>query len=122
MEFHEFMNQLNDAVKFTLVWSKEKFFFLDILVSIHDSRLITELFQKPTDKNTLLHYSSSHPRAMVQSLPFSQFLRAKRIVSKKEKWLETAAKMTNDFRDRGYPSSLIQKQFDRVNDMDTKII
>lgn len=54
---------------------------------------------------------------MVQSLPFSQFLRAKHIVSNKGKWLEMVATMTNEFKDRSYPSTLIQTQFDRVNDM-----
>lgn len=83
------------------------------MVPIQDVRLITELFQKPTDRNTLLYYISAHPRAMVPSLPLSKLLRAKRITSKK--WLQTAAKITEDFKDRGYPSPLSSKQLDRVN-------
>lgn len=88
------------------------------MVFIQERPLVTELFQKPMDKNTLLHYNSAHPRAMIQSLPYSQFLRARRLITENEKWLQTAAKMTNDFKDRDYPPSLIQKQFDCVNNMD----
>ncbi|CAJ0949048.1 unnamed protein product [Ranitomeya imitator] len=50
-----------------------------------DGNLDVDLYCKPTDKNSLLHYSSCHPRHVKQSLPISQYHRLSRIVSNEEK-------------------------------------
>lgn len=74
---------------------------MDTLVTVQGDRLIIELYQKPTDKNTLLHFSSSHLRPMVRSLPFSQLLRARRITVEEKRKQKTVDKMATDFK-HGY--------------------
>ncbi|XP_040275199.1 olfactory receptor 1019-like [Bufo bufo] len=62
------------------MYSYEKLQFLDTEVVIQGDTLVTDLFVKPTDKNTLVRYESHHPRPMIESLPLSQMLRVARIV------------------------------------------
>lgn len=68
-------------MKFTLVWSKEEVQFLDTTVYIENFRLTNKLYRKPTDRNILLKFDSCHPRKMVKSWPYSQMLRARRVVA-----------------------------------------
>lgn len=113
-DFHVFLNSINRTIKFTLTYSLENITFLDTRVRIEGQALVTELYQKETDRNTLLHYSSGHPRSMVRGLPYSQFIRAKRITQNNTKWQHTLKKMTDDFRARGYPPTLISKHAEAV--------
>ena len=73
---------------------------------------------KPTDKNTTLMYSSHHPRNMVRALPYSQMLRAKRIVSTDEELEKSLTMMTARFRERGYPRKLLKMHRERVTKLD----
>lgn len=58
--------------------------FLDVLVCQTEGQWHTKLCTKSTDRNTLLRYDSGHPRSMIEALPYSQMLRAKRITDSDE--------------------------------------
>lgn len=107
--FYGYLNSINNTVKFTLTHSTEKLAFLDTMVVIRDGTLTTELYRKPTDKNTILHFKSSHSRNVVKALPYSQFLRARRITQDEKKWGDTLEGMADDFLERGYPSQIVDK-------------
>lgn len=53
--------------------------FLDTEIYKVGARLMSILYTKPTDINTLLRYESAHPRNMIRSLPYSQLLCVKKI-------------------------------------------
>ena len=55
--------------------------FLDISVSINGDALATSVSYKPTDSHSYLLFSSSHPNHTKQSIPYSQFLRLRRLCS-----------------------------------------
>lgn len=116
-EFYAYMNTLNRTVKFTMVHSNNNIVFLDTKVSIQGDALVTELYQKPTDRNTPLHFSSAHSRPMVCSLPRSQLLRARRIAMDDQKWPMVAHKMSNNFTKRGYPISLISREIKSIEQL-----
>lgn len=61
-----------------------------------------------------MRYDSCHPRRRVESLPFSQLLRARRIASKEEEIGITMDNMTKGFRERGYPLNIIDAHRDKV--------
>ena len=60
----EFMTELNSFdsnIKFTYEYSNKRVSFLDLQVDIVESKLITSLLVKPTDRHQYLHYPSGHP-------------------------------------------------------------
>lgn len=90
---------------------------MDTRVSIKDDRLVTELYQKETDNNKLLHFTSGHPRSMIRGLPYSQFLRAKRITHDDTKWKDNSSKMSKSFQERGYPPRLISEHANKIDNL-----
>ena len=82
--FIKFVNDFHPALQFTWEISETSVSFLDILVSINGNRLTTSVFYKPTDSHSYLLYSSFHPNHTKRSIPFSQFLRLRRLCSEDE--------------------------------------
>ncbi|XP_066441337.1 uncharacterized protein [Eleutherodactylus coqui] len=111
--FHEEINNLLPELKFTLSASDKSIQFLDVLIIKQGSGLVTDLYTKPTDRNNLLQYSSCHPPAMMRSLPWSQMLRVRRVVSD-EFFDDRLEAMCRKFAARGYPQDLLSKQTYRV--------
>lgn len=83
---------------------------MDTKVILKNGLLTMALYKKDTDWNTLLRFDSCHPRKMVESLPYSQVIRAKRIIGEVEDMEAALDGMANDFRIRGYPQKLIDDQ------------
>ena len=90
--------------------------FLDVLVKIQDGALKTDIFTKPTDAHAYLHRRSSHPKHILRNIPYSQFLRLRRICSDPSDFDRNAHKMSEDFRRRGYDHSAIEEARKRATD------
>ena len=83
---------------------------------ITQNKLSTQLFTKPTDHPSYLHYNSYHPIAQKENIPSGQALRLKRIRTG-DKYLQKGLKtLKTKFRQRGYRESLIEQQFSKVNE------
>ena len=82
--------------------------FLDIKISIEGNGLCTSVYYKPTDSHSYLLYSSSHPSHVKNSIPFSQFLRLRRLCSDDSDFSEKSEAMCQFFDKRGYPVSVVQ--------------
>lgn len=113
--FFTFLNEMDMDIKFTMTSSLTEVQFLDTLVYRTEEGFKTDLYTKPTDRNNLLLYSSHHPKPMLQSLPYSQLLRVKRIVDDPEKRTKRLDEMCEKFHERGYPRSLIKKHRKNVD-------
>ncbi|XP_041420574.1 uncharacterized protein LOC121394246 isoform X2 [Xenopus laevis] len=109
LEFFGELNSHNSTVRFTLHYDFEKIDFLDVTVYKQSGQLHTKIFRKPTDRNTLLHFNSSHPKHLLKSLPKSQMLRAVRITSEEQERQQAIQDMASDFLARGYPAALIEE-------------
>ena len=72
--FLEELNNYHPNIKFTHESSKENISFLDLSVSLSETKLYTDLYIKPTDRHQYLHYSSSHPDHTKKSIIYSQTL------------------------------------------------
>ena len=73
-ELDFFLNELNKSplnISFTYEISKEMVNFLDLNVSIKNGAISTDLYIKPTDGHQYLHYKSSHPELIKNSIPYS---------------------------------------------------
>ena len=61
--------------------SKKSIAFLDLTVSVKNSKIITNFYVKYTDRHQCLHYLSAYPHHTKQCVVFSQTLRISRLCS-----------------------------------------
>ena len=57
--------------------------FLDLTLTVKDNIIETDLFRKPTNSSSLLHFYSYHPRHIKRNIPYNQAIRIQRLVSNK---------------------------------------
>ncbi|OCT80164.1 hypothetical protein XELAEV_18026979mg [Xenopus laevis] len=81
MAFCEHLNTVVPTIKFTVTHDLKRINFLDVWIEKDNTRFVTDLYKKETDRNSLLHYTSLHPPTMRNTLPKTQFIRVKHIVS-----------------------------------------
>ena len=80
-QFITAVNSFHPALKYTWEISDTSLAFLDIKVSVEGNGLCTSVHYKPTDSHSYLLYLSSHPSHVKNSIPYSQFLRLRRLCS-----------------------------------------
>ena len=113
LKFINFVNGYNPALKYTEDIGKEVT-MLDTKLSIQGTRIKSTLYTKPTDAHLYLKYSSSHPSTCKDSIPFSQFMRVKRICSEEKDFDFESKKMAEHFYKQGYPKQIVEKQRQKV--------
>ena len=118
-EFIDFVSTFHPSIQFTHEISESSIPFLDIRVTISPSsiHLKTSVFYKPTDSHTYLNYSSSHPRSTKTSLPFSQFLRLRRLCSSTADFEQHAEEMSVFFTRQGYCKEVVKNSLQRARDI-----
>ena len=78
-----------------------------------------------TDSHSYLLYSSSHPSGVKNSIPYSQFLRLRRLCSDDSDFSSKSEEICQFFEKRGYPVSVVKaghhraQQFDRQSSLQT---
>ena len=123
-QFRTAVNSFYPALKYTWEISDTSLAFLDIKVSIEGDGLCTSVHYKPTDSQSYL-YSSSHPSHVKNSIPYSQFLRLRRLCSDHSDFSLKSEEICNFFNKRGYPASVVQaghhhaQQIDRQSALQT---
>ncbi|KAL2095452.1 hypothetical protein ACEWY4_010171 [Coilia grayii] len=100
--FHGYLNTRLDSIKFSLEFNIDTIPFLDVQVNRSGSKLETSVYRKATDRNSLLMHSSYHPPSMKKSLPYSQFLRVRRICSTDNEFENQAKVVYDRFINKGY--------------------
>ena len=76
-------NSLHPKINFTHETSDKLVPFLDILVMIKGTDVITDIYHKPTDSKQYLDYKSCHPRSTKNNVPFNLARRICTIVTNK---------------------------------------
>ena len=112
------VNSFHPALKYTWEISETSLAFLDIKVSINGNGLRTSVHYKPTDSHSYLLHSSSHPSHVKNSIPYSQFLRLRRLCSDDSDFSNKSQEMCQFFEKRGYPASAIQTAHHRAQQTD----
>ncbi|OXA40090.1 hypothetical protein Fcan01_25139 [Folsomia candida] len=108
------MSQIHPAIKFDTTVSTNSVPFLDVEVSFPVNHFRTTIYYKPTDSHSYLPYDSCHPKHMLDSIPYSQFLRLKRICSDHDDFISQSATMCEFFQNRGYPHDLLLNALNKV--------
>ena len=117
-ELEVFIKHLNDChptIKFTSEHSYNHVNFLDTTVHLTpEGTLYTDLYCKPTDSHNYLVYDSAHPGHCKKGLPYSQFLRLRRICQRLSDFDKNATMLASHFYRRGYPLDLIEDSLIRA--------
>ena len=92
--------------------------FLDIEISTGGNCLCTSVYYKPLYSYSYLLYSSLHPSHLKNSIPFSKFLRLRRLFSDDTDFSEKSEAMCQFFDKCGYPVSVVQAGYHRAQQID----
>ena len=109
------VNAFNPSLSFTRVISYVQVPFLDLCLKPTSDRLLTGIHYKETDNHSYLSHISSHPVCCKNSIPYSQFLRLRRICSEENDFENKSKEMASFFQRRGYPSNVVQRAQERVS-------
>ena len=86
--FHQFLNSLDEELKFTMEIAKGFLCFLELRISIVDYKLVTTVYSKPTDSHLYLQSNSCHNPKAINVIQKGVALRIRRICSSEH--LETS--------------------------------
>ena len=90
-------------------------------ISVEGNDLCTGVYYKPTDSHGYLLYSSSHPSNVKNYIPFSQFLRLRRLCSDDFDFSKKSEAMYQFFDKRGYSVSVVQAGHHRAQQIDRQL-
>ncbi|CAB1312762.1 unnamed protein product [Coregonus sp. 'balchen'] len=107
LEFHAYLNSMNEHVHFTITYDLSQISFLDVMDIKNKTSLSTDLYRKPTDRNTLLRGDSFHPRQLIKSLPVNQFSH-RRICSSDASYQKQTMDLTQRFKERDYKDNWVK--------------
>lgn len=107
--FIDHMNSFHPTIKFTANSSTDSVPFLDINITLRDGFLRTDLYSKPTDAHAYLHSSSSHPRHTVKNIPYSLFIRLRRLCSTPDVFNSRCQELSQQLKCRGYNQKVISE-------------
>ncbi|OCT78074.1 hypothetical protein XELAEV_18029173mg [Xenopus laevis] len=111
-EFVTILNTNNFNLSFTMNSDSSKLEFLDIKIKKdHHGLVSTNLFQKKTASNSLLHAKSMHPFKCIEGIPKGQYIRLRRICSSDEDFKYEAYKLCQRFKMRGYKSLSLRRAY-----------
>ena len=105
--FLTFINSFHPTIKFTNNISPVKLPFLDVMITIVDGFLHTDLYSKPTDTFNYLHWTSCHPSHTKRSIPYSLAFRLVRICSDTDSLQKRLDDLSQHLMSRGFPKSQI---------------
>ena len=109
--FTSFLNDIDPTIKLTSIP------FLDVNVSLHNGKIVTHLYTKPTDKHQYLLHSSCHPIHTKRAIPFSLALRLHHICSTNETFTLRTDELIEYLHKRGYNRCFLQGEIQRVNNI-----
>ena len=113
-QFVAYLNMVHPSIKFTETHSRDQIQFLDVTTVNVDQHVETDLFIKPTDSQSYLHYSSCHPMSIKNSIPYSQFLRIRRNCTDWVNYFRHSLCLSHHLLLRGYPIDLIKNSIQKM--------
>jgi len=116
-----FLQNYHQAFKFT-VNCDTQVNMLDTTLTIINNKISSNLYCKDTDTHNYLDYSSCHPPSCKDNIPYSQFLRIKKICSNPKDYKENSSKYTSYFQNKGYPTHLINKMSKKADTITRDIL
>ena len=107
--FFKRINSFHSPVKFTIASSTDQLPFLDILISLKDGFIKTDIPTKTTDSHAYLPNSSCHSHHVVNNIPYSQVLWLRRLCADTEVFNARCDEMEGRFLRRGHHLKNVQE-------------
>jgi hypothetical protein len=107
-KYIDFVRHFHPSLEYT-VEVGNKVNMLDALLTVSGDRIESTLYTKPTDTHAYLNYKSCHPKSCKDNIPYSQFLRLRRICSNDKEFHRQAAVMSSHFCNQGYPRYVVYR-------------
>ena len=108
------LNLFHDTIKFTWTVSETCVPYLDMMVSLCDGKLTTDLYCKSTDSHQYLDRKSCHPNHVKRAIPYSQALRLRRICENDDCYDKRAREMKSWFVNKGYKANILDSDIARA--------
>ena len=112
--FVDYLNILHSTIEFTCSHSLSNVPFLDVMVSVKDGFIKTDLYTKPTDKHQYLLITSCHPHHTKRSIPYSFALCLRRICSNHDSYILRTNELIDYLINRGYDKTFLKTQIQRA--------
>lgn len=113
--FIQTINHNSMNLKFTISAHPNQITFLDLTIfKDKENCLATTLFRKETAGNTLLHAESAHPRSLIKSIPYAQYLRLRRNCTHLEEFKSQANALRNRLLARGYTKTILRSAYNKA--------
>ena len=107
----QLMNNLHPAIEFTSECSNSRLTYLNVTILKTDNGFQTEIYNKETDSDTYLPFSSSHPRHCREAIPFG-LARSVRALTDDDNTVQEKLKVLRERLTRcGYPGGLVETAF-----------
>ena len=119
---HSELNNLHPKLVFTIDHSNSTLPFLDIKLIKQGGKIITDIFHKPTDTKSYLHFKSCHPRSTKTNIPYNLARRICTIIIEPNLRKQRLQEMKNDLLLRGYPAKLIDNGIQQANCLSTETL
>ena len=115
--FVDYLNNLHSTIKLTCSHSPSNIPFLDVMVSVKDGSIETDLYTERADKHQYLLVSSWHPQHTKRAIPFSLALRLRRICSNPDNYKLRTNELVDYLANRGYDKTYLKTQIQRTSDI-----
>lgn len=111
------MNKNDFNLYFTMSHHKQRIAFLDVEVYRGEGgTLLGKLYRKPTAGNAIMHATSLlHPKALIKSIPYRQYLRIRRNCTDDAFFQMEANNLWNCLLSRGYSHASLKRTFQKVS-------
>ena len=113
-QFHDFINTLDPYLKFTIEIGGYFITVLDLRIGIHEGRLITSVYSKPTDSHLYLQAESCHQEASIKGIQKGIALRLHRICSTLDEFDAKPKEYSAYLVARGHNPYMVQSAFQSV--------
>ena len=109
---------MHSKINFEIHLSTNEVHFIDETVSLNHGKLTTTLFTKPTDSHFCVNTSSYHPSHVVKNTPKGQFIRLRRVCSRKSDYLLNSEILCKKFIEHSFHEKELKKTIKQVAKMD----
>lgn len=107
-EFLAYINTVHRTIKFTLEYHPTEQRFLDVMVTLKEGHIHTNIYKKSTDIDNTIPQHSHHPPGVFKGVVTGHLTRIKRITSDPEVQKKVEQEALEGYKAHGYPENLLK--------------